>query len=109
MAALATVAVPADAHSFRFHHSGICAAASPFDAVAGAPFSGPVATFTVRDPFADAHDFRAFVKWGDGTKSWATIEQEPSGGFVVDATHTYSGPGTFYTTVFTSACGVGLR
>ena len=100
MASLAAVAVPADAHSFRFHHSGICAAASPFDAVAGAPFSGPVATFTVRDPFADAHDFRAFVKWGDGTKSWATIEQEPSGGFVVDATHTYSGPGTFYTTVF---------
>jgi IPT/TIG domain len=68
--------------------------------LAGAPFSGPVATFRVRDPFADAHDFRAFVKWGDGTKSWATIEQEPSGGFVVDATHTYSDPGTFYTTVF---------
>ena len=100
MASLAAVAVPADAHSFRFHHSGICAAASPFDAFAGAPFSGPVATFTVRDPFANAHDFRAFVKWGDGTKSWATIEQEPSGGFVVDATHTYSDPGTFYTTVF---------
>ena len=100
MASLAAVAVPADAHSFRFHHSGICAAASPFDAIAGAPFSGPVATFTVRDPFADAHDFRAFVKWGDGTKSWATIEQEPSGGFVVDDTHTYSDPGTFSTTVF---------
>ena len=83
-----------------FHHSGICAAANSFDAVAGTPFSGPVATFTVRDPFADAHDFRAVVNWGDGTKSRATIEQEPSGGFVVDATHTYSDPGTFYTTVF---------
>lgn len=100
MASLAAVAVPADAHSFRFHHSGICAAANPFDAVAGTPFSGPVATFTVRDPFADADDFRAFVKWGDGTKSGATIEQQPSGGFVVDAAHTYSEPGTFYTTVF---------
>ena len=40
------------------------------------------------------------MKWGDGTKSLATIEQEPSGGFVVDASHTYSDPGTFYTTVF---------
>ena len=100
MACLAAVAGPAEAHSFRFHHSEICAAANSFDAVAGASFSGPVATFTVRDPFADADDFRGFVKWGDGTKSVATIEQQPSGGFVVDASHTYSEPGTFYTTVF---------
>ena len=100
MACLAAVAGPAEAHSFRFHHSEICAAANSFDAVAGASFSGPVATFTVRDPFADADDFRGFVKWGDGTKSVATIEQQPSGGFVVDASHTYSEPGTYYTTVF---------
>ena len=100
MACLAAVAGPAEAHSFRFHHSEICAAANSFDAVAGASFSGPVATFTVRDPFADADDFGGFVKWGDGTKSVATIEQQPSGGFVVDASHTYSEPGTYYTTVF---------
>jgi IPT/TIG domain-containing protein len=100
IAALGVFAGPAKAHDFGFHDSGICAAASSFDAVAGAPFSGPVATFTVRDPFAAAHDFRAFVNWGDGTKSRAMIDQQPSGGFVVDATHTYSDPGTFYTTVF---------
>jgi hypothetical protein len=100
IAALAVFAGPARAHDFAFHDSGICAAASSFDAVAGAPFSGPVATFTVRDPFAAAHDLRAYVEWGDGTKSWAMIDQQPSGGFVVDATHTYSDPGTFYTTVF---------
>ena len=100
MACLAAVAGPAEAHGFRFHDSEICAAANSFDAVAAASFSGPVATFTVRDPFADADDFRGFVKWGDGTKSVATIEQQPRGGFVVDASHTYAEPGTFYTTVF---------
>ena len=94
------LAGPADGHRFRFHHSRICAAASSFDAVAGAPFSGPVATFTVGDSFADASDFSAFIKWGDGAKSPATLTDLAGGGFEVDATHAYSSPGTFYTTVF---------
>ena len=64
---------------------------------------------TVQRPGRDLHSPRSvcrcprlprFREVGRRHQSWATIEQEPSGGFVVDATHTYSDPGTFYTTVF---------
>jgi hypothetical protein len=98
-AALVALAGPAQAHDFRFHHAHICAAATAFDAVAGTPFSGSVATFRVEYPFASASDFRALIEWGDGAKSVATVTEQPSGEFVVDGTHTYTAPGSFYTTV----------
>jgi hypothetical protein len=101
-AALLCVAAPAQAHGFRLPHHGrpICAAAESFSAVAGSPFSGPVATFRVDSPFATAWHFHALIAWGDGTKSFGRITAEPSGQFVVDRSHTYSDAGTFYTTIF---------
>jgi IPT/TIG domain len=101
-AAVLCVAAPAQAHGFGFpdHGRPICAAGASFSAVADTPFNSPVATFRVDSPFATAWHFHAFIAWGDGTRSFGTITAEPSGQFVVSGSHTYSGAGTFYTTIF---------
>ena len=75
--------------------------ASPvnFTAVAGAQFSGPVATFTDANPGGKVSDFTATIIWGDGTSSSGTVTAGNSGGFVVNGTHTYASTGSFTTTV----------
>ena len=75
--------------------------ASPinFTAVAGAQFSGSVATFTDANPGPTVSDFTAKIAWGDGTTSSGTVTAGTSGGFVVSGTHTYASTGSFTTTV----------
>src|SRR5262249_42243356 len=41
--------------------------------MAGAPFSGAVATFTNADPFGSAASYTATITWGDGSTSAGTI------------------------------------
>ncbi len=76
-----------------------------FNAVVGAQYSGPVATFTDANPNSATSDFSATVSWGDGTRSTGTIATNPTGGFVVNGTHTYSGAGGFKTTITISDIG----
>ena len=70
-----------------------------FTAVAGAQFSGPVATFTDANPGGKLSDFTATIVWGDGTSSSGTATAGDGGGFVVNGTHTYASTGSFTTTV----------
>jgi hypothetical protein len=71
----------------------------PVTATVGAPFTGPVATFSVSDPLFDLSKFVAGISWGDNTGSFGTISIEASGNFLVSGTHTYLETGTFDTTV----------
>jgi RHS repeat-associated protein len=70
----------------------ITAVGRTFTATAGAPFGGPVASFT--DPGAQASDFTALISWGDGHTSAGTVT--PNGpGFDVAGANTYAAPGSY--------------
>src|SRR5262249_18376883 len=61
-----------------------------FSATAGAPFSGPVATFANADPFGSAASYTAIFTWGDGSTSAGTITG--TGTLTVLGSHTYVKP-----------------
>jgi len=58
-------------------------------------FAGKVATFTGYDPSNSVGDFSAVIAWGDGTYTKGMIMVDPSGGFEVWGTKTYSRAGTY--------------
>jgi hypothetical protein len=62
-----------------------------FSATAGAPFSGPVATFTNADPFGGAGSYTATITWGDGSTSAGVISGSGST-LTVSGSHTYADP-----------------
>jgi len=66
----------------------LSAAAVNFGAVAGAPFSGTVATFTNPNTFDGAASYTATIDWGDGTTSDGTITG--TGTLSVSGWHTYA-------------------
>ena len=67
--------------------------------VSGTPYSGPVGTFTVASPIAQASDYAATIDWGDGsTPTAGSVTANPAGGFAVSGSHTYR-TGTYLTTV----------
>jgi hypothetical protein len=68
-----------------------CVAITP---VAGAPFSGVVASFTDGDGDA-LGNFSAKLNWGDGTTTAGTIAANTSGGFAVSGNHAYATHGPF--------------
>lgn len=61
-------------------------------AVAGVPFTGTVATFADRNPFAKATDFTATIAWGNEATTPGAVAAAP-GGFAVTGSHTFSGSG----------------
>ena len=61
-------------------------------AIAGAPFTGAVATFTNVDPFGTAASYTALITWGDGSTSAGSITG--SGTLTVTGVHTYADPGS---------------
>lgn len=61
-------------------------------AVAGAPFSGTVATFADPNPFAKAADFTATIAWGNEATTPGTVTAGP-GGFAVSGSHTFAASG----------------
>src|SRR5262249_32697517 len=63
----------------------------PVSATAGAPFSGPVATFTNADPYGSAASYTAVITWGDGSTSAGIISGTGST-LTVSGTHTYADP-----------------
>jgi hypothetical protein len=65
-------------------------------AVAGAPVTGAVASFSDGDPAGVASDYSATISWGDGTPdSRGTIVPAPTGSFSVGGAHTYAIDGSF--------------
>jgi hypothetical protein len=73
--------------------------------IIGVPLTARVATFTDADPAGQVSDYTAIIGWGDGTSSAGTITPNPSGGFDVTGTHSYTGTGTF--TITTSITDIG--
>lgn len=65
-----------------------------FNAKAGTPFSGAVATFTDVNTANVAGDFTATINWGDGNTT-AGVVSGGGGSFTVSGTHTYATAGTF--------------
>jgi hypothetical protein len=65
-----------------------------FGTTAGAPFSGPVATFTTPDQIDAAAAFTAIITWGDGTTSLGVITGSNSS-FTVCGSHTYGAAGSY--------------
>ncbi|NYJ05885.1 PKD domain-containing protein [Petropleomorpha daqingensis] len=62
----------------------------------GAPFAGPVATFTDPDPEGSAAEYSALIEWGDGTPATpGTIEKGDDGVFTVTGDHLYVEEGSF--------------
>jgi hypothetical protein len=59
-----------------------------FSAIAGAPFSGPVATFTTPDLYDGESAFTATINWGDGSSSGVVTGS--TGSFTVRGSHTYA-------------------
>jgi hypothetical protein len=70
------------------------AAGVQIDTIVNTAFTGTVATFTSQATGAAAGDFTASINWGDGTTSTGTVVADPSGGFDVTGTHTYTTTGT---------------
>ena len=64
-------------------------------AVAGVPFTVPVASIHTANQQATADDFTATIQWGDGQSSRGTIEAEGGGTFELLGSHTYASPGTY--------------
>jgi hypothetical protein len=77
----------------------LTATASPVNAIAGASFTGPVATFTDANPSGKVSDFSATITWGDGTATPGAVSASPGGGFIVTGPHTYAKPGSYPTTI----------
>jgi hypothetical protein len=68
----------------------LSAAGVSFNATAGAPFSGAVATFGNADPFGSATSYAAVIRWGDGSASAGVISG--TGTLTVTGSHTYADP-----------------
>jgi hypothetical protein len=70
-----------------------------FQATAGAPFSGTVATFQNADPFGTATSYTATITWGDGNSSGGTITDQGGGLFAVSGLDTYASPNSYAVSV----------
>jgi hypothetical protein len=88
------VVVPTDVSSATLHVTGL-----PVQATASLPFTALLATVTGANPDAAVGDFTATINWGDGTTSDGTLRADPSGGFDISGTHTYSQSGWYPITV----------
>jgi CSLREA domain-containing protein len=69
------------------------AMATAVNAIAGAPYSGLVATFTNADPFGNAAFYSATILWGDGHTSPGVITAGSGKTLIVSGAHTYADPG----------------
>jgi hypothetical protein len=74
--------------------SGLLVSCVSLNPIAGAPFSGVVASFTDSDGDPLSH-FTATLDWGDGTITTGAIAANASGGFTVSGSHTYASHGSF--------------
>jgi hypothetical protein len=89
-------------YSITFRSGTLTVTAAPLSAngqnitpIAGAPFSGVVATFTNADPFGGANSYTAMITWGDGDVSAGTITDQGGGTLAVTGSNTYADPKSY--------------
>ncbi len=75
----------------------LSAAAVNFAPTAGAPYTGPIATFANPAPFEDGSAYSAVITWGDGTVSAGTVSGTTT--LTVSGPHTYADAGIYAVTV----------
>jgi hypothetical protein len=77
------------------------AAGAPINAVVGVPITNAIfATYTVSDPSgAPGTQWRAEIMFGDGQVSKQIVPVQAGSVFDLEATHTYTAPGTYTVTV----------
>jgi hypothetical protein len=78
-------------------------------AVARTAISGVVSSFMDGDPNGVAHDYRATVDWGDGSRSTGTVTAGAAGTFQVSASHSYARPGNYAAAVTITDFGGAQR
>ncbi len=61
-------------------------------------FTRTVARFADADPGRPVGHYSATVSWGDGSTTPGTVVGDPAGGYDVNASHTYTTPGSYTTT-----------
>jgi virginiamycin B lyase len=87
----------------------VAAQGTTFETRAGRTVNATVATFTDGDPNARARDYEALITWGDGDRSYGTVQKRTDGSFAVKATHTYAKQGSRKVVVrITDGAGKGL-
>ena len=72
----------------------VTAQSTTFEARVGTSANATVATFTDADPNARARDYDALINWGDGDRSYGTVQRLADGSFAVKGKHTYAKKGT---------------
>jgi virginiamycin B lyase len=87
----------------------VTAQGTTFEARAGRTVNATVATFTDGDPNARARDYEALISWGDGDRSYGTVQQRADGSFAVKGKHAYAKQGSRKVVVrITDGVGRGL-
>jgi hypothetical protein len=82
-------------------------AASPINAVVGVPLTNAIfATYTVSDPSgAPGTQWRAQIDFGDGESTKLVVPVQDGRVFDIEATHTYTAPGSYSVTVLIAVPG----
>jgi streptogramin lyase len=87
----------------------VTAAGTTFEARAGRSVNPVVATFTDGDPDARPSDYDVTISWGDGDRSYGTVQRRADGSFAVRGKHTYAKQGSRKVIVrVTDGVGKGL-
>jgi hypothetical protein len=91
--------------SFTINDAALTPAGQTVAPIAGAPFTGLVASFTDADPAGTMGDYTALLNWGDGKTSMGTIAPAGNGAFSVTGTHTYAAAAAYAVTVSINDAG----
>ena len=87
----------------------VSAQGTTFEARAGKTVNATVATFTDGDPNARPGDYEALISWGDGDRSYGTVQRRADGSFAVKGKHAYAKQGSRKVVVrITDGVGKGL-
>jgi virginiamycin B lyase len=87
----------------------VTAEGTTFEAREDRSVTATVATFTDADPAAQASDYHVVISWGDGDRSYGSVQRRADGSFAVRGQHTYGHRGVRRVTVrITDGVGKGL-
>lgn len=77
----------------------LTAQGTTFEAREDRSVTATVATFTDGDPDARPSDYQALISWGDGDRSYGSVQRRADGSFAVRGKHTYDRRGVRKVTV----------
>ncbi len=72
----------------------VTAQGTTFEARAGRTVNATVATFTDGDPDARPGDYEALINWGDGDRTYGSVQRRADGSFAVKGKHAYAKQGS---------------